>query len=423
MSSSGHFPLFKSSSQSPPAPLGSGTHQKPRPTSLALNLSNTNGQGSTSQIDSGSPTAAVSQDTTTAMDVAGMAASLGSSPSLQPPSTLHANRNFMSSAASESGSSYYSISSSPRASDAACSALCPHHSSHHQHHASCLHSHHHNQHHPTCQHYTSEQEPELDPLEQGPKLGRATKGIQRFGFPRFRPVVDESLPRSSNGMTTTLTRTTSTSTSGSGYGIQRNRDDDEDSDDLDPTYAFEPPKKRQRSTASMLLDAAVETVIFTGAVALSAYQLLTGKTKPADLLLQSSSELEDADTVAQKDDDENVKTPEEDPMEEKLSLQSDTFSTDMFRTIHSDVSFNGFEGSSRTEYRKAKPPRSYRSRQSYASSRSHSGHSRAFSMPARPNTGTEDTDEAFLRMEAQLNSLIAEGKRALNRRIEIWDEE
>ncbi len=44
-------------------------------------------------------------------------------------------------------------------------------------------------------------------------------------------------------------------------------------------------------------------------------------------------------------------------------------------------------------------------------------------MPVRPNTGTEDSDEAFLRMEAQLNNLIAEGKRALNSRIEVWDEE
>jgi hypothetical protein len=39
----------------------------------------------------------------------------------------------------------------------------------------------------------------------------------------------------------------------------------------------EPPKKKMRSTAAMLFGAAFETVIFTGAVALSAYQLLTGK--------------------------------------------------------------------------------------------------------------------------------------------------
>ncbi|OAQ35691.1 hypothetical protein K457DRAFT_12915 [Linnemannia elongata AG-77] len=72
------------------------------------------------------------------------------------------------------------------------------------------------------------------------------------------------------------------------------------------------------------------------------------------------------------------------------------------------------------------------SRQSFSTSSSpaynhiphqHTGHFRSPSMPVRPNTGTEDTDEAFLRMEAQLNSLIAEGKRALSSRIEVWDEE
>lgn len=45
------------------------------------------------------------------------------------------------------------------------------------------------------------------------------------------------------------------------------------------TYEVEPPKKRQRSAAAVILGAAVETVIFTSAVALSAYQLLTGKGK------------------------------------------------------------------------------------------------------------------------------------------------
>lgn len=44
-------------------------------------------------------------------------------------------------------------------------------------------------------------------------------------------------------------------------------------------------------------------------------------------------------------------------------------------------------------------------------------------LPGRPNTGTEDNDEQFLRMEAKLSSLIAEGKRALNSRIPDWAEE
>lgn len=46
----------------------------------------------------------------------------------------------------------------------------------------------------------------------------------------------------------------------------------------------EPPKKKMRSTAAILLGAAVETVILTSAVALSAYNLLTGKGKdPQDV--------------------------------------------------------------------------------------------------------------------------------------------
>jgi hypothetical protein len=68
---------------------------------------------------------------------------------------------------------------------------------------------------------------------------------------------------------------TPTLTSESGYGISRS-DHQDDYDDLD---IHEPPKKRLRSTASMLIDAALGTVILSGAVAFSAYQLLTGKSK------------------------------------------------------------------------------------------------------------------------------------------------
>lgn len=78
-------------------------------------------------------------------------------------------------------------------------------------------------------------------------------------------------------------------------------------------------------------------------------------------------------------------------------------------------------------YHKAKTSRSFRARQSLSGAHnfSHAAgfHARSSSMPVRPNTGTEETDEAFLRMEAQLSNLIAEGKRALSSRIEVWDEE
>ncbi|KAG0262974.1 hypothetical protein BG011_009472 [Mortierella polycephala] len=115
------------------------------------------------------------------------------------------------------------------------------------------------------------------------------------------------------------TRTTSTSTSGSGYGIRRNRDEGNDEDAMggrDSSYVSEPPKKRHRSTASMLLDAAVETVIFTGAVALSAYQLLTGK----GIMGGHSKHPSTASDDTEDSQNRGAKSPEEDPMEEKLAL-------------------------------------------------------------------------------------------------------
>ena len=93
-----------------------------------------------------------------------------------------------------------------------------------------------------------------------------------------------------------------------------------------------------RSTASMLLDAAVETVIFTGAVALSAYQLLTGKgklglsnnTNSSNLTSGSNSvnHSKQASSASSQDmedrsRDDASKALDEDPMEEKLALVSD----------------------------------------------------------------------------------------------------
>ncbi|KAG0364188.1 hypothetical protein BGZ54_007765 [Gamsiella multidivaricata] len=425
--SSGHFPLFKPSFSSLQN-QGSGGHQKPRPSPLSLHTSNTHGQ----EVGSGgvhlegraspsfsvrpsSPTSALSGDSTTATDIAGspraasatVAANLDGSSPLLPRSSLYQN-NFgtMSSAASISDSSYYSNTSSPSTLTSPCSALCHHSRSRSRHH------------HPACQHHTDLQQsaPELESepiVQHGPKPGRATKGVHRFGLPQFRPEIDDS-----HFGTVAIMKTTSTSTSGSGYGIQRaSRDDD---DYLDEPGTYEPPKKRLRSTASMLLDAAVETVIFTGAVALSAYQLLTGKGRLGHSK-QSSMASNDADNATATG--ETSKAQEEDPMEEKLALQMDTSAVATPRAQR-PYSYAGTTArSTRTGgYHKARTPRVYRSRQSYMSS-GNLGHSRTLSMPVRPNTGTEDTDEAFLRMEAQLNSLIAEGKRALNSRIEVWDEE
>lgn len=68
-------------------------------------------------------------------------------------------------------------------------------------------------------------------------------------------------------------------------------------------YLGEPPKKKMRSTAAMLFGAAVETVIFTGAVALSAYQLLTGKGRQVSQQQEGEVEVETAPADASSTSD------------------------------------------------------------------------------------------------------------------------
>ncbi|KAF9126948.1 hypothetical protein BGW39_006222 [Mortierella sp. 14UC] len=453
-----HFPLFKPST---PSTLNTGK-LRPSPLSLYNNpRQNGNNSLSTFSLKSGSPTSAVSRDSTTATDVSispravsaavAAAASSGVASPLAPRSTLPLHSGplvSMSSTASNSGSSYSSNNSSPISMTAPCSSLCQSKSglasNQQQQHPNCftkqstasqqIH------HHPACQHHTNLPEDD-ESMAHGPKLGRVTKNVRRFGLPQFRPQLDESDPGtfdpSRRDRTNNATmKTTSTST---GYGMRRHQE--EEDDDLG-VYALEPPKKRQRSTATMLLDAAFETVIFTGAVALSAYQLITGKGKTPGHSKQASlaSDIDDDGLPA-----EIAKALEDDPMEEKLALQLDSVMTSNTpKTIRPYSTSGGTLGrtpstSSRPAsfHHKSKAQRaSFRaSRQSFSTSiassasayshipHQHSGHFRSPSMPVRPNTGTEDTDEAFLRMEAQLNSLIAEGKRALTSRIEVWDEE
>ncbi|KAK3820739.1 MAG: hypothetical protein JOS17DRAFT_793831 [Linnemannia elongata] len=457
-----HFPLFK-----PSTPSSQSTGKlRPSPLSLYNNPQQSSPSSSFSP-KTGSPTSAVSRDSTTATDIAtspraaaaaaAAAATLGFASPLAPRSTLPLHSGplvSMSSATSTSGSSYGSNNSSPTTMTAPCSSLCHSKSGlansqqqQQQHHPNCLHK----QstasqqiHHPACQHHTNF--PEDDLMAHGPKPGRVTKNVRRFGFPQFRPQLDESDPGtfdpSRRDKSSTSMKTTSTSTTG--YGMRRGHHHEDDDDDLG-VYALEPPKKRQRSTATMLLDAAFETVIFTGAVALSAYQLITGKGKVPDHSKQPS--------ITSGDDDglqaENVKTLEDDPMEEKLSLDldSETFTTTnnsapprirpfstsgTLLTRASSTSTSSRPSSFHYKSQQQKRASFRQSRQSFSTSSSpaynhiphqHTGHFRSPSMPVRPNTGTEDTDEAFLRMEAQLNSLIAEGKRALSSRIEVWDEE
>ncbi|KAF9181202.1 hypothetical protein BGZ51_005594 [Haplosporangium sp. Z 767] len=438
---SSHFPLFKSSLTS--QQQGSAGH-KSRSSSFSLYHNNHPGQqyeaetGERSspsfQFRADSPTSAISRNSINATDIAGSplapsataAATLGVSSSswMSQSHNGQAPSVSMSSAASTCSSSYYSNTSSPRALSSPCSSLCQYQSRNH-HHPACPQKQH--QHHPACQYHPNHQPQQEQWPRHGPKPERATKGIQRWGLPVFRPEMDSSFMGSNGGEKST--RTTSTSTSSSGYGIRRNRDEADDEDAMggqNSSYASEPPKKRHRSTASMLLDAAFETVIFTGAVALSAYQLLTGKGILGGHSKNSSTASDDTEDSQNRD----AKSLEEDPMEEKLALQMDAPSVNNTpRTLRTYSSTGTLSRTPRMSgYYKARTPRSYRSRQSYSSSghshhsRHHSGHGQSFSMPVRPNTGTEDTDEAFLRMEAQLNNLIAEGKRALNSRIEVWDE-
>ncbi|KAF9543019.1 hypothetical protein EC957_001378 [Mortierella hygrophila] len=334
-----HFPLFK-----PSAPSTQSTGKlRPSPLSLHDNpqQNGSNSPSSSFSLKTGSPTSAVSRDSTTATDIAtspraasaaaAAAATLGFASPLAPRSTLPLHSGplvSMSSATSTSGSSYGSNNSSPTTMTAPCSSLCHAKSglvnSQQEHHHNCLHK----QstasqqiHHPACQHHTNF--PEDDLMAHGPKPGRVTKNVRRFGLPQFRPLLGESDPGtfdpSRREKSSATMKTTSTSTTE--YGMRRGHHHEDDDDDLG-VYALEPPKKRQRSTATMLLDAAFETVIFTGAVALSAYQLITGKGMVPDHSKQPSITLGDDDGLQA----ENVKTLEDDPMEEKLSLNHIDFS-------------------------------------------------------------------------------------------------
>ncbi|KAF9922192.1 hypothetical protein FBU30_007726 [Linnemannia zychae] len=451
-STASHFPLFKPSA---PSHLNTG---KLRPSPLSLHNSPSQSDSSNSLssfiFKAGSPTSVVSRDSTTSIDTAtsprsisasvAAAASLGVASPLAPRSTLPLHSGplvSMSSATSNhSGSTYSSNNSSPISTTPPCSSLC------HGKNGLAINTQDHFKqstahHHPACQHHTGRLDNDDNATVHEPKLGRATKNIRRFGFPRFHPQLDESDPGTleysrKNKINSNVPTTKSTSTS-TAFGMRREHQDDDD-DDLG-VYALEPPKKRQRSAATMLLDAAFETVIFTGAVALSAYQLITGKGATPSHSRQGSITAADSDNDDSQT--ETAKTLEEDPMEEKLSLQLDSTSiSDMPSTIRPHSSSGTLARTSSTSSRPAsyhhksknqQKRASFRSsRQSFSSSSAyshiphqHTGHFRTASMPVRPNTGTEDTDEAFLRMEAQLNNLIAEGKRALSSRIEVWDDE
>ncbi|KAI1315334.1 hypothetical protein EDD11_000942 [Mortierella claussenii] len=217
------------------------------------------------------------------------------------------------------------------------------------------------------------------------------------------------------------------------FGIaafQEQQDAQNHDDDNGAMYAAEPPKKKQRSTAAVLLGAAFETVIFTSAVALSAYQLLTGKGKyPLDA------------NMASPVDPEMAKTPSPggpqghgEPIAEKAMTQSAPVDIPSRATRHGDAGLLG-KSLHHNAYRHSKSKHHHHGSSKHRSRHGLHGISTSLphayghddihmkgvmALPGRPNTGTEDNDEQFLRMEAQLTTLIAEGKRALSSRISDW---
>ncbi|KAG0028822.1 hypothetical protein BGZ81_004401 [Podila clonocystis] len=179
----------------------------------------------------------------------------------------------------------------------------------------------------------------------------------------------------------------------------------------------EPPTKKMRSTAAILLGAAVETVILTSAVALSAYNLLTGKGKD-----------QPKEVTAEVVEESKPQEPE------KPVLQIQSAPVNIPRGLRHKSSGANPHGRSPRHMAHSYHHTSHHYKSSKSKSKSNAllssslphaqthrfGHREP--LPGRPDTGTEDNDEQFLRMEAQLTTLIAEGKRALSSRIESWDE-
>ncbi|CAO3566250.1 unnamed protein product [Mortierella alpina] len=229
-----------------------------------------------------------------------------------PPLTRHSHSASQSSASSSS----YSNTSSPSSATAPCSALCQHapsrehrHHHHHQqqqphsssqhHHRNChhhkqdRHTHHRSQrqqHHPSCHYHkptlphgvksdrTStlrSDEPQLiveHGVDHGGELNASSaETTGEATAPLLDPTVAAASPMTSSTAVTIVDSTPA-------FGVSAHRlCEHEDNSNALGLFSAEPPKKRQRSAAAMLFGAAFETVIFTSAVALSAYQLLTGK--------------------------------------------------------------------------------------------------------------------------------------------------
>lgn len=229
-------------------------------------------------------------------------------------------------------------------------------------------------------------------------------------------------------MTASTAMTIVDSTPAFGVSAHRLCEHENDSNALG-LFSAEPPKKRPRSAAAMLFGAAFETVIFTSAVALSAYQLLTGKGRQA---------LEEDETMASPGVDVDMaEAGLHTSPEPTLQIESKPMDIPTRTGRHRDTGLLGksLHHNSHMHHHRSKKSRSMAKHRhgnglllstslphAYEYDHGMLGH-QAMTLPGRPNTGTEDNDEQFLRMEAKLSSLIAEGKRALNSRIPDWAEE
>ncbi|KAG0239464.1 hypothetical protein BGW41_007646 [Actinomortierella wolfii] len=470
-SGSVHFPLLKprngSSSSSSSTTSSSGRSNKPRPSPLSLNNAPPLRKATTDSSDArpsqgGSSDVTVDRNPTLAHDTAISSELEAASAAMTaltlddaPPLVRRSGSNATGSrraSQSLSRSATCSETSSPKTASPSCSAFCAR-QSHSHHHPHCPHHHvdqfssrhssstsldrnnprQHHYHLPSCQYY--------DPT----KADRPTKGVSRLGVPHmsfFTPSVASSEPNSPTTrsdspvpLTRDLTGPTSEYDLSASKTAEGTINDHEDhtNDDKEQVggqlrlYSSEPEPKKRRSRASMLLDVAVESLFYTGAFALAAYNLVTGKGRQLSDGGENTSHAETNDST-----------------EEKVTFAPTTTLTTSPRTVRTSHHRSASTGHS-ARYHKARTPRSYKARQHHHhhhhSSHNHhyqhghhyrsgtssgSGsmqHSRSHSMsniPTRP--GPEERDEQFLRMEAQLSSLIAEGKRALNSRIEIWDE-
>ncbi|KAG9320947.1 hypothetical protein KVV02_007695 [Mortierella alpina] len=382
-----------------------------------------------------------------------------------PPLTRHSHSEGHSSASNSS----YSNASSPSSATAPCSALCQHppsrehrhHSHHHSHHHSSHQHHHHRnghhckqdrhthhrshrqQHHPSCHYHkptlphgaksdrisTLRSDESQLILEQAIDHGgglNASSAEQKGGA--TAPLLDQTVAPAS-AMTSSTAVTIVDSTPAFGVSAHRLCEHEDDSNAFG-LFSAEPPKKRQRSAAAMLFGAAFETVIFTSAVALSAYQLLTGKGRQV---------LDEDDTMASPDVDANMTEANlHTSPKPVLQIESTAMDIPTRRVRHRDTGLLGkslHHNSHMHHHRSRKSRSSVKNRHGngllLSTSLPHAyeydhgllGDQAMTLLPGRPNTGTEDNDEQFLRMEARLSSLIAEGKRALNSRIQDWAEE